>query len=101
VTELRLQIDDSFLQDLRIKLRRNAKASEIVRDALTVYNWAAEERANGRFVVSMDADGGDMARLVLPALEQAVPPALRAKTATASDPVEAPPHPKSNAAVDA
>lgn len=77
MTELRLQIDDRFLRDLRINLRSNAKATEIVRDALTLYNWAAEERANGRLILSSKPDGSDFARLVMPALEQAAPPAIR------------------------
>ena len=77
MTEIRFTIEDDFLQNLRINLRHNTKASDIMRDALTVYNWCAEERANGRVIASMGLDGEQPARLVFPALERAVPLPLK------------------------
>jgi len=79
MTELRLQIEDDFLKDLRGKLGSNTKASEIVRDALTVYNWAAEERVAGRLIMSIEPDGTDPARLVLAPLERAAQAQARAR----------------------
>ncbi len=76
VTEIRISIDDRFLQNLRIRLRADTKAVDLVRDALTLYNWLAEERASGRVIISASQDGDDQKELEFPALDNAVPPAL-------------------------
>jgi capsule polysaccharide export protein KpsC/LpsZ len=77
MTNLRIAIDDEFLQTLRINLGSNMKPTEMIRDALAVYNWAAAERRKGRLIVSSDESGTDLAQLKYPPLDNAVPEALR------------------------
>lgn len=80
MTEVRLQIEDAFLDELRADLRSpSAKTSELVRDALTLYGWAARERVSGRAILSAEYDLTNMTRLAMPALDRAEPPALRRK----------------------
>ncbi len=75
--EVRLNIDDTFLKNIQEKIGDN-KVTEITRDALTIFNWAVEEVAAGRVILSTNADGADVHRLVTPALTQV---AMRAKAA--------------------
>jgi hypothetical protein len=44
------------------------KATDVVREALTLFNWASEERAHGRLILSTDREGKDVARLAMPSL---------------------------------
>ena len=75
MTEVRLTIEDAFLDDLRADLRSpSAKTSDLVRDALTLYGWAARERASGRAILSAADDLSNMTRLAMPALEKAAEP---------------------------
>jgi hypothetical protein len=67
--ELRMQLDDEFIGDLQTKLR-SARASDIVREALTILNWAVHERERGRVILSARPDGQDVARLAMPALDK-------------------------------
>jgi hypothetical protein len=39
-----------------------------------MFNWAVEERAKGRLVLSSDEEGEKMTRLAMPNLEKAAPP---------------------------
>ena len=71
--ELRLQIPDEFVKRLQEKLGSNIKVTDIAREALTLFNWAVEERAKGRLVLSSDEDGKGLTRLTMPSLEQAAP----------------------------
>ncbi len=66
--ELRAQIDDVFMSQLisGLGLRR---AVDVVREALTLLNWALEERKRGRVILSADVDGGNVSRLAMPILE--------------------------------
>lgn len=68
--EVRLNIDDTFLKNLQEKVGRPTKATDITRDALTIFNWAVEEVAAGRVVLSTSASGEDVHRLVMPTLTQ-------------------------------
>ena len=65
--EVRLQIPD----DLADKLTRlvGEKVTDIARDAITLYNWAVEERAKGRLVLSSDKEVGHVQRLMMPSIE--------------------------------
>lgn len=42
---------------------------EVVRNALTLLNWAADETSKNRFIISSDNDGKKPQRLALPVLE--------------------------------
>lgn len=68
--EVRLNIDDAFLKNLQEKVGGSAKATDITRDALTMFNWAIGEAAAGRVVLSTSATGEDVHRLVMPSLAQ-------------------------------
>lgn len=69
--EVRLDIDDAFLKELQEKLGASVKASDLTREALTMLNWAIEEVAAGRVILSTSASGDDVHRLVMPTLTQA------------------------------
>lgn len=78
--ELRLKIDDDFIEQIGKKLgTTTTKATEIAREALTMYKWAVDEAANGRVVLSSDTEGTDIHKLVMHNLET-----LRAKSANIS-----------------
>jgi hypothetical protein len=69
--ELRLQIPDDLIKTLQEKIGSNIKATDIARDALTLFNWAVDERAKGRLVLSSDEEGEKMTRLAMPSLDRA------------------------------
>jgi hypothetical protein len=73
MAELRLQIDDDLVKKLQSKLG-DIKVTDIARDAITLFNWAVDERAKGRLVLSSDEDGEKMTRLAMTSLEKAAPP---------------------------
>jgi hypothetical protein len=67
--ELRMQVDDAFIGSLQRKLDLRA-ATEIVRAALTILNWAVDERERGRVIVSADPSGQSVVRLAIPVLDR-------------------------------
>ena len=69
--DVRLQIPDDVVKSIQEKIGSNVKATDIARDAITLYNWAVEERAKGRVVLSSNADGEQMTRLAMPSIEKA------------------------------
>jgi len=69
--ELRLQIPDDLVKDIQEKVGEDVKATDIARDAITLYNWAVQERAKGRIVLSTNSDGEDKHRLMMTSLERA------------------------------
>jgi hypothetical protein len=85
VAELRLQISDDLVKKLQDKLG-DVKVTDIARDALTLFNWAVDERAKGRLVLSSDEDGEKMTRLAMPSLEKAAPaPPPKEKVTSSSE----------------
>lgn len=67
--ELRVQVDDDFMGQLRDRLGyRNV--TDVARDALTLLDWASQESAQGRFIYSGMSGGQDLARLALPKLDE-------------------------------
>lgn len=72
MTEVRFNIDDRWLNDLRNKLGDpDKRTTDIMRDALAILSWAAQERIAGRYVVSANNDFSNPQRLVIPSLEAA------------------------------
>ena len=69
MADVRVQIPDPLLASLQDKLGAKAKATDITLDALALYNWAVEEKAKGRVLVTTDANGGTPTRLTMPSLE--------------------------------
>jgi hypothetical protein len=67
--ELRMQVEDRFLNELQ-NILKAPRATDVVREALTLLNWAAQERAKGRVILSADADGHNVARLAMPSLDR-------------------------------
>jgi hypothetical protein len=66
--ELRMQLDDEFITDLASALGRH-KATDVVRESLTILNWAVQERRRGRVILSATSDGENVVRLAMPALD--------------------------------
>jgi|APAra7269096979_1048534.scaffolds.fasta_scaffold24627_4 hypothetical protein len=70
MADVRVQIPDEIVNGLKEKLpSTNSKPTDIVRDAMTLYNWAVEERAKGRQLFTTDSEGGNPVRLAMPSLE--------------------------------
>lgn len=69
MAEVRLQIPDEALRRMQEKLGSTMKATDIARDAITLFNWAIEERAKGNVLLSATPKGEDMIRLAMPSLE--------------------------------
>lgn len=69
MAEVRLQIPDEVVTRLQDKLGGSTKATDIARDAITLYNWAVDERAKGRLILSSNGDGDQIHRLAMPSLE--------------------------------
>jgi hypothetical protein len=70
MAEFRLQIPDELVKKLQDKIGGSIKVTDIARDALTLFNWAVDERAKGRLVLSSDEGGERMTRLAMPSLER-------------------------------
>ena len=71
MAELRLQIPDEVVAKLQARLGNKTKVTDIARDAITLFNWAVDERAKGRMVMSSEENGSDPARLIMPSLDMA------------------------------
>lgn len=63
--EIRVLVDKEFLKKLQNRLG-GAKSSEVVKQALGVYDWATAEVETGRAVLSTSSTGEDIHRLVSP-----------------------------------
>jgi hypothetical protein len=68
--EIRLSVDDGFLKGIQETVGGQTKLTDLTRDALTILNWAVREAAAGRVVLSTNASGEDVHRLVMPVLAQ-------------------------------
>ncbi|OLP62628.1 hypothetical protein BJF93_12530 [Xaviernesmea oryzae] len=71
MAELRLQIPDEVVAKIQARLGNKAKVTDIARDAITLFNWAVDERAKGRMVLSSEENGSDPARLAMASLDMA------------------------------
>ena len=67
--ELRMQVDDQFINELQ-RVVSASRATDVVREALTLLNWAVQERLRGRVILSANTDGHDVSRLAMPSLER-------------------------------
>jgi hypothetical protein len=68
MAEVRFQVDDAFLQNLQKKLG-TSKSTDVARDALTLLNWAVNEKSEGRDIASAE-DGNVHAKLAMPSLDK-------------------------------
>jgi hypothetical protein len=69
MAEVRVQLPDEVVERLQKQLGGNAKLTDIARDAFSMFNWAVEERAKGRVVLSTDPQGEKPTRLAMPRLD--------------------------------
>jgi predicted RNA polymerase sigma factor len=65
--EIRMEVEDQFIKRLQSDLQ--LRGTDIVREALTILNWAVNERRLGRVILSADTTGGNVVRLAMPSLE--------------------------------
>jgi len=66
--EIRMQIDGEFLESMMAAL--DMKGTDVVREALTMLNWAVKEIRRGRVILSADQRGRNTMRLAMPSLER-------------------------------
>jgi hypothetical protein len=74
--EIRLNADDNFMNNLSDKFG-GKKTSVLVKDALTLLNWVADEVSNGRVILSASEEGRDLKQLAMPALNSIVQTATK------------------------
>ncbi|MBY3378928.1 hypothetical protein [Rhizobium laguerreae] len=69
MAEVRLQIPDELLESFQKRLGTNVKATDIAKDAISLFNWAVGERASGRLILSSDQDGEKQTQVTMPRLD--------------------------------
>lgn len=57
MTEVRVRLDDEFIRDLQSRLGQNIKPTDILREALTLFNWAVDQRSQGNVILAGSEDG--------------------------------------------
>ena len=75
---LAITVPDDFMNKLTEATKSTPAA--VVRDAITLFNWAVQEGANERAIYSCTPDGQDMQRLNMQSLNQAFSLAVARKT---------------------
>lgn len=70
MAEIRLNVDKKFIDGLR-KDTGIDKATQLTTDALVFLKWAIGEVQKGRVLVSMDDNGENPKKIVMPTLELA------------------------------
>ena len=68
MAEVRFHVTDDFLQNLQQKLG-TTKSTDVMRDALTLLNWAVKEKAAGKEITSA-TDGNVSQQLAMPSLDR-------------------------------
>jgi hypothetical protein len=69
MAEVRIQIPDDVVEQIQQKLG-DIKVTDIAKQAVTMFNWAVNEVAEGRVVLSSDKEGEKMTRLAMPSLDR-------------------------------
>jgi hypothetical protein len=54
---VRLNIDDAFMSEMQQKIGNGATPIDLVREGLTLLDWAIDEIAKGHIVLSSDTSG--------------------------------------------
>jgi hypothetical protein len=65
--EVRVQLPDDLMQQLQSKMP-NLKPTTVTQDAVALYAWAVNERANGRVILSSDPSGNNTTQITTPSL---------------------------------
>lgn len=68
--EVRVNVDEQFIENLRNKT--GEKSSKIVLEALSMFNWAINEKENERVILSTNKDGGSVKQLSMPILDRII-----------------------------
>ena len=68
-TEVRFLVGTDYLDNLKERLGES-KTADVMRAALAILDWASEEVAHGRVILSTNEEGGEIHRLVMPELNQ-------------------------------
>jgi hypothetical protein len=69
VPELRMNVPEELVRKLQAKLGHEVKVTDIAREALTLFNWAVQEKAKGRQILSSNEEGEDVKVLAMASLE--------------------------------
>ena len=67
MADIRVQVPDEFMNALRTKLELRSNA-DVVQEALTILNWAVEEKGRQRLILSTDQSGQNVERLAMRSL---------------------------------
>lgn len=69
--DVRLQISPELMTQFQGALGSDTRATDVAKDALSLYNWAIEQRKLGRVVTSSDLSSGKpMVQLSMPSLDK-------------------------------
>lgn len=72
MADIRVQVPDSFMDDLREKMHLKAN-TDVVQEALTLLSWAVEERGRDRLILSTNSEGQSVERLAMRSLSAVQP----------------------------
>ncbi|HVK82317.1 MAG TPA: hypothetical protein VM915_17080 [Verrucomicrobiae bacterium] len=73
MADVRLTLSDEFLTQIQQKIGRDIKPTDIAREAVALFNWAVDQRAKGKYLLSVDQKGEDKVQLSMPVLEEIKP----------------------------
>lgn len=86
MVDVRVQIPNVLMDKFKTALGDDAKATDIAKDALTLYNWAVQQRLRGLNVTSSDDAGQPKFQLALSSLDN-ITPAVQTVKAGSNDTV--------------
>lgn len=71
MAEIRVQVPDEVMTSLKnvLGLKTNV---DVIEEALTILNWAAEEKQQGRQIYSQKPGGGEPTRLAMKSLRTTI-----------------------------
>lgn len=73
MTKIVLSVDDNYLKKLKETLGQNVSDADILREALAMFNWAAEKKSEGQVIASVDQRFDTYKEVLTPLLKK-VPP---------------------------
>jgi hypothetical protein len=69
MAEVRINVEDAFLDSLKQKLG-TTKTNEVIQEALTMLDWGADAKLQGRDILSANVERSDFEKVVLPRLSK-------------------------------